>query len=113
MLDISRLRAGKWEGIWSGPAAPAFSVLYQGRDLPDLQIADQGGQKWLISVPIPPDLLSDGVQTFILQASGETVGNFSIVSGAPLEADLRAEISLLRAELDLLKQAFRHHCTQS
>jgi hypothetical protein len=31
----------------------------------------------------------------------------------PLEEDIRAEVSLLRAELDLLKRAFRRHCAET
>jgi hypothetical protein len=65
----------------------------------------------LLRVPVPPDRLDDGVQTFLIRAadSGETLAHLTIVAGAPLEADLRAEIDLLRAELDLLKRAFRRH----
>ncbi len=113
MLEVSRLRAGKWEGIWAGPAEPRFEVLHQGKPLAGLEIAAHGERKWLVSVPVPAGLISDGVQSFVLRANGERVGDFAIVSGAPLEADLRAEIALLRDELELLKSAFRRHCTES
>lgn len=113
MLEVSRLRAGKWEGIWSGSHKPDFAVLYQSTALDGIEVTEQESNKWLVSVAVPPQILSDGVQTLLLQEGGLTVGNFCIVSGAPLEADLRAEISLLRDELELLKRAFRNHCTHT
>jgi hypothetical protein len=58
-------------------------------------------------------ILNDGVQTFVIQNAGQTLGSFSIVSGRPLDHDLRSEIDLLRAELDLLKRAFRRHCVET
>ena len=33
-----------------------------------------------------------------------------MITGEPVEDDLRGEIDLLRAELDMLKRAFRRHC---
>jgi len=54
-------------------------------------------------------VLSDGLQTVVLQADGEVLTKVTILAGAPLQDDLRAEIGLLRAELDLLKRAFQRH----
>lgn len=36
----------------------------------------------------------------------------SLVAGAPLDIDLRVEIDLIRAELDLLKREFRRLATR-
>ena len=113
MLEMSRVRAGRWEGLWSGAAEPALSVSHQEADLPGLEIAAEDAGKWRLSLPIPAELLSEGVQTFVIRVGGETVGHFTIVTGVPLEDDLRAEIDLLRAELDLLKRAFRRHCVET
>ncbi|WP_444463780.1 hypothetical protein [Rhodobacter capsulatus] len=113
MLEGSRIAAGHWEGVWTGAAEPAFQVLHQERALPGLSCEALGEGRWRLRLPIPAALLSDGVQTFLLRAGDDTVGHFTIVSGQPLEADLRAEIDLLRAELDLLKRAFRRHCVET
>ena len=77
--------------------------------------ARRGDGTWPVSVPIPADLLGDGVQTFLVRdaATGDRIGAFTIVTGAPLEDDIRAEIDLLRAELDMLKKAFRRHCIET
>ncbi len=112
-LHPGRLRAGVWEAVVSAGSEPDLEALHQGSPLPGLTVVALAGRtgEWLMRLPIPPDRLDDGVQTFVLRArdGGQALGHFSIVSGVPLEADLRAEIDLLRAELDLLKRAFRRH----
>lgn len=113
MLEGSRIAAGRWEGLWTGTAEPGLRVIHQERELPGLACEALGGGRWRLSLPIPVELLSDGVQTFLLRAGDDTVGHFTLVSGQPLEADLRAELDLLRAELDLLKRAFRRHCVET
>ena len=45
--------------------------------------------------------------------SGAVISTFSLLAGDLLDHDLRAEISLLRAELDMLKRAFRRHCAET
>ncbi|ETD82818.1 hypothetical protein ACTTAL_18050 [Rhodobacter capsulatus] len=112
MLEGSRIAAGRWEALWRGPE-PAFKVLHLEREVPGLSCAALGENLWQLSLPIPPGLLSDGVQTFVLRAGEEQVGHFTLIAGQPLESDLRAELDLLRAELDLLKRAFRRHCVES
>ncbi|MDV7271187.1 hypothetical protein RYZ20_09765 [Thioclava sp. A2] len=113
MLELSRIRAGIWEGVIVAPKAPEIELVHLERVLPGLEIGGGEG-KWQVSVPIPAAILSDGVQTILIRdvAAGETIGRVSIVAGQPLDEDLRAEIDLLRAELDLLKRAFRRHCVE-
>lgn len=113
MLEHSRIRAGHWEGIWAAPTAPALEVVHLEQVLPGLVTEPLAVGKWRLRLPIPVEVLSDGVQTFLLRQGDETVGRFTIVTGVPLEDDLRAEIDLLRAELDMLKRAFRRHCVET
>ena len=70
---------------------------------------------WLVRVPIPIEVLSEGVQTFLIRnlATGEKLQHFSVITGVAMEDDLRAEVDLLRAELDMLKRAFRRHCIET
>lgn len=120
ILTKTRIHGGRWEGVLKAPAAeaePQLAVWHLESALPGVElaaIADRPG-RWRVSVPIPAELLSDGVQSFVIrdEASGEQLGHFTIVTGVPLEDDIRAEVDLLRAELDLLKKAFRRHVVQT
>jgi hypothetical protein len=117
-LAQSRIRNGRWQGVIIGAGAePEIDVLHLDQALPALAVeADpQTTGRWTANVAIPPDLLSDGVQTFVVhdRRTGDKLGSFAIVTGVPLEDDIRAEIDLLRAELDLLKKAFRRHCVET
>jgi hypothetical protein len=117
-LTSTRLRAGVWEGILTGvKGTPVLHVELQGRVLDGLsltEVPDRRGN-WAVRVPIPPEVLSEGVQTFLIRQQGqdEVLAHFTIITGVALEDDLRAEIDLLRAELDLLKRAFRRHCLET
>lgn len=117
-LTKTRIRAGVWEGILSGPTTPpALTVTLLEQTLPGVQIQPLSGKPgdWLVKVPIPANVLSDGVQTFVIRdaAQAETLAHFTIVTGVAMEDDIRAEIDLLRAELDMLKRAFRRHCLET
>ncbi|MCC6303919.1 MAG: hypothetical protein IT545_01845 [Rhodobacteraceae bacterium] len=114
-LTESRLRAGRWEGVLTGPEErPELAVTLRDRDLgaPDLEARGPG--RWALALAIPADCLADGVHTLLLReaAGGEKLASLAIMAGAPLEDDVRAELDLLRAELDLLKRAFRRHVAE-
>ena len=70
---------------------------------------------WAARFEIPPETLSDGVQSFLVTEadSGKRIADFTILAGEALGDDIRAEIALLRAELDMLKHAFRRHCVET
>ena len=111
MLTQTRLHAGLWEAVLEHPSQtpPQLTATHDGQLLPDLRCAPGPRDgTWRISLPIPAHVLTDGLQTVVLcQADGTCVGSLAILAGAPLGHDLRAEINLLRSELDLLKSAFR------
>lgn len=117
-LTKTRIRAGVWEGVVSGAAAtPALAVRHLEKPVDGVTITavtDRAGE-WLVQVPIPPELLSEGVQTFLITdaATGERLQHFTVITGVAMEDDLRAEVDLLRAELDMLKRAFRRHCLET
>lgn len=121
-VELTKLRMV--EGVWHG------AVKHYGRDdwSPNIEVThldfavdgvvveeDRLEEHWRISVPIPVDRISDGVQTFVIRDRSEdaVLGSFSIVAGDALAEDIRAEMSLLRAELDMLKKAFRRHCVET
>lgn len=108
------LRAGVWHGLILGVDAPEVEVLLHGAPVPGTTVTTEGAQRHRIAVPVPAEMLEDGIQTFVIRdGGGDVLGHFTIGAGNGMEADLRAEIDLLRAELDLLKRAFRRHCAES
>ncbi len=116
-LTKTRIRAGIWEGVLTGPAAPAIEVLHLEHPVPGhslTPIADRPGE-WLVRVPIPAELLTEGVQTFLIRnkTTGDKLEHFTIITGVAMEDDMRAEVDLLRSELDMLKRAFRRHCIET
>lgn len=114
-LLATRLAGGVWEGLLPGGGeAPQVAVTHEGRAVPGVTVA-AGPGGWVIRVPIPPETLADGVQTYLVTdaGTGALLGSFALVAGEALALDLRAEIDLLRAELDMLKKAFRRHCLET
>jgi hypothetical protein len=114
-LSVTRTRFanGVWEGEVQGAGAdrPAVEVLHAGRPVPDVRLtADEAG-RWHLRVPVPPAAVGEGVHTLVIRAAGtgETLERVTLAAGEVLEDDLRAEVGRLRAELDLLKRAFRRH----
>lgn len=119
-LLTSRIRAGVWEALLSSPAAtPKLCVTLLGADVPGLELRAMDGPggdgRYALRLAIPSGVLSDGVQTFVVSDAdtGDSVGHFTIICGASEDEDLRAEIDLIRAELDMLKRAFRRHCVDT
>ena len=118
-LAKTRIHAGIWEGLVTAgdDQSPEIEILHLGQPVKSFDLGPVPGQPgtWVLKIAIPPDLLSDGVQTFVVRdaATEATLHSFAVVTGEPLEDDLRAEIDLLRAELDMLKRAFRRHCLET
>lgn len=117
-LTKTRIRAGVWEGVLTGASAPpAVQVVFQDADLPGASVVSIDGRagEYAVRVPIPAEVLSEGVQTFLLRnaATGDKLGHFTVITGVAMEDDIRAEVDLLRAELDMLKRAFRRHCLET
>lgn len=119
VLTKTQIKAGVWEGLlrMMDPAEtpPPVEVRHLETALEGVTVTPAGDGRFAVRVPIPAALLSDGVQTFLIRnaETGDTLDHFTIVTGEPLEHDLRAEIDLLRAELDMLKKAFRRHALET
>jgi len=121
MTDLTltkiQLRAGVWEGVLTGPTSkePVLALRHNGDILPGLEVtADEPGQ-WHVRAPVPLELISDDLQSFVIvESDSDTIlAQFVILAGEQIETNMRAEIDLLRAELDLLKRAFRRHCDET
>ena len=84
ILTPTKMRRVVWEGI--------ITNAHPGQ--PQLSVTHLNKEEdlWLLQVPIPEETIADG----------EALGD-----------DMRVEIELPRAELDMLKRAFRRHCVET
>lgn len=119
-LTKTRLFEGVWEGVLTresgGTGIPEIEVTHLQEPLEGVEVIAQPQDKlWVLRVPIPPHVIADGVQTFVItdKITGDRIGDFALMSGDALAYDIRAEVTLLREELDLLKRAFRRHCLET
>jgi hypothetical protein len=115
-LTQTRIAGGVWEGVLTvAGEVPPLQALHQGKALEGVEVKPLPGKsgRHAVRVPIPAAILTEGVQTVLLQTGDTVLAQFSLIAGTPLDDDLRAEIGLLRAELDLLKRAFRRHCAET
>ena len=112
------MRQGVWEGriLQNDTGVPQVEVLFQENPVEAAKLtATDDPTTWALTVPIPSDAISDGVQTFLIvdKLAKEKIGHFTLLAGEALGDDVRAEVDLLRAELDMLKRAFRRHCLET
>jgi len=116
-LTKTRLFGGVWEGELTGAGSrePQLNVTHQGDAVDGLHLShDDEYDVWRVSIPIPPRLIGDGVQTFVIcDDKNNVLNSFALLSGEALAEDLRAEMALLRSELDMLKQSFRRYCNEN
>ena len=124
MTDLTLTKTRLFEGVWEGvltresgdKARPEVEVTHLQAPLEGVEVIEKPEEKlWVLRVPIPVEVIADGVQTFLISdtATGERIGDFALMSGDALSYDIRAEVTLLREELDMLKRAFRRHCLET
>ena len=118
-LSPKRLMEGVWEAVidnGSNDTPPTVKVTHLERPVEGARVTRSEAEgQWLLRVPIPMSAINEGVQTFLVHdvGSDEQIGSFTIIAGEVLGEDIRAEMNLLREELDMLKRAFRRHCLET
>ncbi len=116
-LTETRFANGSWHGVLEGPkdAPPKLEAVLRGTTLPGLAVSHRAAGGWSVVLPIPPEAVGEGIHTITIgePGSAEPLARVTLAAGAPLARDLDAELSLMRAELDLLKRAFRRHCAEA
>lgn len=119
-LTKTRFVEGVWEGVLQdrapGAGDPAIRVLLGDRPIEGVGLTEGGAPGvWKLRFPVPVGLLGEGCHSFLFTdaGDGDVLASFSILAGEMLGDDLRAEVDLLRAELDMLKRAFRRHCRET
>ena len=113
----SQIRNGIWEAelVGGSDAPPAFTISHQDQAIEGIAwTKDASRDVWRVKAPIPPAMINDGLQTLVVcDDRGNMLTSFSLLAGDALAGDLRAEIELLRSELEILKKAFRAHCAEN
>ena len=119
-MSINEVREAAFEnGIWQAEIVsvdqPDVVVSYRGQELNTVTVEEVDTNLWEISVPIPKEAIGEGVHSFIVteRDNPETLISFTLMGGTPVAHDLRAELSLIRGELDLLKRAFRRYVSEN
>jgi hypothetical protein len=117
-LTKTKMKQGVWQGIvtQTGDETPQIDVTHQKNEVAGVNLThDAKAGHWVLSVPIPAEAIADGVQTLIIRdkQAGDKIGHITLLAGEALGDDIRAEMDLLRAELDMLKRAFRRHCLET
>lgn len=119
-LTKTRFKEGVWEGLLTTKVkdanAPEIAVTLRDQPVRGVTVSQTSQEgRWVVEIPVPTEAVGDGVQTFlILDANADTVlDSFTLIAGEVLGDDIRAEVELLRAELDMLKRAFRRHCLET
>jgi len=116
-LAALRLQGGRYEGILTAPVATEIELLHGGSVIAvaDLRADPDRAGTYRVSADLPASVLSDGVQVVALRSavSGVVLDRITLMSGAMLDEDIRAEMALLRDELEMLKRAFRRHCAET
>jgi len=119
-LSKTRLFEGVWEGVLTAvdenTEQPDLGVTHLDKPLGELRLKEtEEPNQWSVRVPIPIELISDGAQTFLIfdRDTGETLDSYTIIAGDAVSEDIRAEVALLRAELDMVKRAFRRYCAET
>ena len=124
MSDLTLTKTRLFEGVWegrltregAGQTRPDIEVTHLERPISGVEVIETGdGKAWTVRIPIPADVIADGVQTFLIRdrTAGTVLDSFALMSGEALAHDIRIEMKLLREELDMLKRAFRRHCRET
>ncbi|QBF29852.1 hypothetical protein [Thalassococcus sp. S3] len=117
-LTKTHMSEGVWQGVLTtnSDEEPKVRVMHQ--DLPVDGVTlnrEETSGTWTLCVPIPKHAVADGVQTFAVfnEVDDSKLAHFTLIAGDAVADDIRGEVELLRAELDMLKRAFRRHCLET
>ncbi len=116
-LTRVRLHGGRYEGVYTGPGAVDVEAVHEGKVVAVADVTAEAAQpgRWRVALDLPPSVIGDGVQVIALRstASGAVLDRITLMAGEALNEDIRADLALLRDELEMLKRAFRRHCVET
>ena len=125
-FDSHGLKGGLWRGRLTHPqGAPArITLILNGAVMAEGRMTADGEGASLVEVDLPHEVLSEGMQTLLLRADAgeagaeahpdaELLARLPLLAGRPLDDDMTAEITALRAELELVKRELRRFAANS
>lgn len=125
-FDSHGLKGGLWRGRLTHPqGAPArITLILNGEVMAEGRMTADGEGASLVEVDLPHEVLSEGMQTLLLRADAgesgaeahpdaELLARLPLLAGRPLDDDMTAEITALRAELELVKRELRRFAANS
>lgn len=125
-FDSHGLKGGLWRGRLTHPqGAPArITLILNGEVMAEGRMTADGEGASLVEVDLPREVLSEGMQTLLLRADAgeagaeahpdaELLARLPLLAGRPLDDDMTAEITALRAELELVKRELRRFAANS
>ncbi len=116
-LTRVRLLAGRYEGFFAGSPDTGIEALVAGQVIAVAQVMPDPTTpgRCRVAIDLPATVIGDGVQVITLRStvSGAALDRITLMAGAALDEDIRADLALLRDELELLKRAFRRHCSET
>lgn len=112
-----QFQGGRYEGLLTATGEVGIEAVYKGKVVAVADITDAPDlpENHRVTVALPPEVIGDGVQVVSLRSvtSGTVLDRITLMAGSALEEDIRADLALLRDELEMLKRAFRRHCAET
>ncbi|MEQ8367391.1 MAG: hypothetical protein RIB61_11840 [Roseicyclus sp.] len=112
-----RLSGGRYEGILTTGTPAGVEAVHEGSVVAVATLAadDLRPDTYRIALDLPAHLIGEGVHVVNIRSagSGAVLDRVTLMAGAELDEDIRAELALLRDELEMLKRAFRRHCAEA
>jgi len=103
------LQDGVFQATFVGGEDGDIDIWCDGETLDTVSLT-AGDVRW----DVPSTVLGLGVRTLTFATKqGSVLYTLVLRAGSAIEGDLAEDVALLRAELDLLKSAFRRHCAET
>lgn len=117
-LERTGLKAGRYSArLTVQGQVPVLEFVHQEKVVATAQTSpiDGAADMYDVTAEMPVQVLGDGVQVLALRSAvdGTVLDRLTFLMGDALEGDFRAELALLREEVELLKSAFRRHCVET
>ncbi|CTQ32604.1 hypothetical protein [Jannaschia rubra] len=109
-LNRITVASGVYRGLLTGEGEPPALEMAMGDEVLGNLTASAAEGGWQVEGEMGPAPLTDGTWTVAIRTpEGDMLDSVTIVTGLGAPEDMRAELDALRAEVGILKTAFRRH----